>query len=205
MRPQLADVVRVGQDAHVEHVVGVQRNAMLERERLEHQRQAARAGLHQLAHPGTQLGGPQQAGVDDGGDLAQLGKDFALELDRVEQRAVVVLRTAGLVRQRMGAARLGEAPHQRVAARVEEHGANRHAFAAQLLHQRQQVRQGSGAARVDGDRDAALRALLFQPQEFAQQLGWQVVDTEEPGVFERVQRHRFSGAGDARHQHHFSR
>ena len=39
-RTQLRVVVRVGQAAHVEHQVGVERNAVLEAERLEQQGQA---------------------------------------------------------------------------------------------------------------------------------------------------------------------
>ena len=38
-RAQLRVVVRIGQAAHVEHQVGVERNAVLEAERLEQQRQ----------------------------------------------------------------------------------------------------------------------------------------------------------------------
>jgi len=62
-RPQLADVVGVGQHAHVEDEVRVQRHAVLEREALEHQRQSVAVGAHQVAHPGAQLGRAQLAGV----------------------------------------------------------------------------------------------------------------------------------------------
>ena len=66
------------------------------------------------------------------------------------------------------------------------------AFALQLREQRQQVRQRAGAADVDGDGDAPVAALRWEAQELAQELGREVVDAEEPGVFERVQRHGFA-------------
>ena len=61
---------------------------MLEGEALEHQRQrGCRAAPHQVAHPAAQLRRAQLAGVDHGGDLAQVGQQLAFEFDRVDQRA----------------------------------------------------------------------------------------------------------------------
>jgi hypothetical protein len=54
------------------------------------------------------------------------------------------------------------------------------------------MRQRAGAAHVDGDGDATIAALRLEPEEVAQQLGRQVVDAEEAGVLERVQRHGFA-------------
>ncbi len=94
----------------------------------------------------------------------------------------------------MGTPRLGKAPHQRAGGGVEEDRLHADAFAAQLREQRQQMRQRAGAAHVDGDRDAAIGALALEAQEFAQQLGRQVVDAEEAGVFQRMEGDRLSGA-----------
>ena len=52
---QIVFVVRVGQHAHVEHVVGIHRYAVLEGERLEHQRQPAFVGADQVLDVGLQL------------------------------------------------------------------------------------------------------------------------------------------------------
>ena len=181
-RAQLAHVVRVGQGAHVEDVVGIEGHAVPVGEAFEYQRQAAVGGAHQLAHPGAQLGRPQVAGVDDGRDIAQVGEQLALELDRLDEGAAVG--------ERMGAPRLREAPHQRAGGGVEKDRLDGDAFAAQSRQQRQQVRQRVGAAHVDGDGDAPVAPLLLEAQEVAQQLRRQVVDAEESGVFERVQGHR---------------
>ena len=149
-------------------------------EAFEDEREAAVGGADELAHPGAQLGRPQLAGVDHGRELAQLGEQLALELDRLDQRAAVG--------ERMGAPRLREAPDQRGGGRVEKDRLHADAFALQLREQRQQVRQRAGAAHVDGDGDAPIAALRLEAQELAQQLGRQVVDAEESGVLERVQR-----------------
>jgi hypothetical protein len=73
-----------------------------------------------------------------------------------------------------------------------------HALGAQVLDQRQQVRQRAGAAHVHRDRHAGRVALVLQADELAQQLRRQVVDAEEARVFQRMQRHRLARAGDAR-------
>jgi hypothetical protein len=151
-RPQFAHVVGVGQHAHVEHVVGVQRHAVLEGEALEHQRQPVGARTPPGRAPmAAQLRRAQLAGVDDGGDLAQVGQQLALELDGLDQRmrapraARPVRPTAGAG----GASRRSAAPARRCWRRGTA-GA-RHAFGAQLVDQRQQVRQRPGGAHVHRD------------------------------------------------------
>ena len=201
-RPQLANVVRVGQDAHVEDEVGVERDAVFERKALEHQRQPARVGAHQVAHPDTQLRRAQLTRVEHGGRFAHFSEQLALELDCVDQGAPAIGRlvflaparraVVSLVRQGVRAPGLGKAAHQRVGARIEEQRTDRHTLVAQLRHQGQEVRQGSRAARVHSDGDAALRALVLEPQELAQQFGRQVVDAEKPRILQRMQRHRLA-------------
>ena len=63
------------------------------------------------------------------------------------------------------------------------------ALVAQLGEHGQQVRQRAGAAHIDRDGDAAVAPLRLEAEEVAQQLGRQVVDAEEPGVLQRMQRH----------------
>ncbi len=159
---------------------------------------------HQVADPAAQLHRAQLAGVEDRGAHADAGEQLAFELDGLDQRAVRVGAQVALG-QRVRAARLGEAAHQRVGAGVEEHRAHLDAFVLQALEQRHQARQRAGGAHVHGHRDAAHRAFAFQAQELGQQLGRQVVDAEEAGVLQRVQRDGLAGTGDAGDQHDLAR
>ena len=57
--------MRVGQAADIEDEIGIERNAVLETEGLEHQRQSlARVGFDELAHPFAQGIGLEITGVD---------------------------------------------------------------------------------------------------------------------------------------------
>jgi hypothetical protein len=101
-------------------------------------------------------------------------------------------------------ARFGKAPQQRIGAGVEEQRADVHALALQVLDQRHQLRQRDGIAHVHGHRHAVGESVMLQSDELAQHLRWQVVDTEEACVFQRVQRHRLARAGNAGDQHHLA-
>src|SRR6185369_8316580 len=124
-----------------------------------------------------------------GRELAQPGEQLALELDRLDERAAVG--------ERMRAPRLREAAHERRRRRVEKDRLHADAFALQIREERQQVRQRSGAADIDGHCDAALAALCFEADEVAQQLGREVVHTEDAGIFERMQRDGLAGPRNA--------
>ena len=87
---QRRHVVRVGQHAHVEHVVGVQRHAALEGEGLEHQRERALRRRDQRLDVALQLRRPDDAGVDHVGAVAQVGQQLAFELDGIDQRALLL-------------------------------------------------------------------------------------------------------------------
>ena len=64
-RPQHRVVVGVGQTAHVEDEVGIHRDAVLEAEGFEQQRDlAARLEVHEALHPVAQGVGRQVAGID---------------------------------------------------------------------------------------------------------------------------------------------
>ena len=54
VRAQLGIVMRVGEAAHVEHHVGVERHAVFVGERLEEKRESGGGDLHEIAHPCAQ-------------------------------------------------------------------------------------------------------------------------------------------------------
>ena len=197
--------MRVGQHADVEHVVGVERNAALEREALEDQRQPAVVGADSSdIHVRLQLRRRAAALVSITCEtLAQIGEQLALELDRIDQRAALV--GAGL-EPRPGRLR------QRVRRRVSE----KRRTSVSVVASRNSGRTGDAFARAARcscwrARAAATSALRTSMaiatrrssrlrsscDEVAQQLGRQVVDAEEAGVLERVQRHRFARARHA--------
>jgi hypothetical protein len=100
----------------------------------------------------------------------------------------------------MRPARLGEAPHQRVGAGVEEDA--RIATPSPRSSSSSGSRCGSEPALRTSTAIATRRSSArARAQELAQQLGRQVVDAEEAGVFERVQRDRLARARDAGDQH----
>ena len=81
-------VVRVGQAAHVEDQVGVERDAVLEAEGLEQQRQpCARLEGDEILDPGAQGVGPEVAGVDAVAEGGNRFERIALAADRLGQRA----------------------------------------------------------------------------------------------------------------------
>ena len=192
---QPGDEVRVGQEAHVEDEVGVERQPVLEAEAEERHRQAPRArraeragheGLAQLVHVHVRR-------VDDlVGECGGLRQPRPLLAHALERRPVP--------RQRMRPARLAVAPHQRGLAGLEEdqrrlqagHRPQRLEHARELLEQR-------ALAHVDDDR--RLLDLRVRPQrqlgERRQQRDRQVVDAEVGEILERAHRLRLAGAGQA--------
>src|SRR3989338_5778388 len=107
-RAQRRIVVRIGQAAHIEYQISVQRDAMLEAERLEQQRQARPVQLDELLDPGTQRIGIELGGVDVIADAADFGKKLAFIGDALGQGAPLftVCQGSGIVK-RMQAARFG--------------------------------------------------------------------------------------------------
>ena len=101
-RTQHGVVVRVGQHAHIENIVRIDRYAALEGKGLEHQGQAAAGHGHQGLDIALELGSADEAGVDHMGLVAQVGQQFTLQLDGLHQRALLVLHVA--VGQRVAAA-----------------------------------------------------------------------------------------------------
>src|SRR3989338_7141589 len=114
-RAQRRIVVRIGQAAHIEYQVRVQRNAMFEAEQFEQQRQARAVQLDELLDPGAHSVGVEIAGVDVVADAADLGEQFALVGDALGQGAALftVYQRSG-VAERMQTARFGKTLHPRV-------------------------------------------------------------------------------------------
>ena len=77
-RSQIAFIVRVGQHAHIEHIVRVCGHAVLEAKGLEHQRHLPFRRINGLLDIALQLGRFQVAGVDDDRLVAQRTKQIAL-------------------------------------------------------------------------------------------------------------------------------
>ena len=74
-------VVGIGQAAHIEYQIGIQRDAVLETERLEQQCQPRAIHLDELLDPGPQRVGVQLGGVDVMADVADLGEQLAFLTD----------------------------------------------------------------------------------------------------------------------------
>ena len=175
--------MRVGQEAHVEEQVGVDGDAVLvaERDDGEDDVGAARVLDQVLVEARLELVDGDVARVDDEvGALAQAGEALALLADAVDDAA------AG--RQRVAAARLLEAAHQRLVGGLEEHERVLDAALVQLVEQLLQAPEVLAAADVADDGDAVDLAALAAEQvdERGHQLRRQVVHAEPAGVLERV-------------------
>ena len=111
-------VMRVGQHAHIKHVVGVHRHAALEGEGLEHQRHLRIGCAGELFDVGLQPHRTDRAGIHNMRFGADAEQQFALQFDGLHQVAAqlfaiqVCLAGPGL-RQRVFAPGLGVAAHQR--------------------------------------------------------------------------------------------
>ena len=82
-------VMRIGQAAHVEHQVRVERYAVLVTERLKEQRQARRIDADEILDPGAQRACGELAGIDVVAERAQIGERGALVFDRLGKRALI--------------------------------------------------------------------------------------------------------------------
>ena len=109
--------MRIGQAAHVEHQIGIQRQAVLEAEGFEQQRQARAIQRDELLDPCAQRIGVEFAGVDVMADVGDLGEQFAFLADAFRQGLSFV--ETGIA-QRMQAACFGKAFDQRLGLRIEE-------------------------------------------------------------------------------------
>ena len=115
---QLAFVVRVGQHAHVKHIVGIHRNAALKTKRLKHERQFGGRGADHGLDIALKLRRAQHTGVNHMGLLAQLREQVALKINGFNQRFFAVC--FGRARQRVTPARFGVTAQQDVGGSVKK-------------------------------------------------------------------------------------
>ena len=108
------------------------------------------AQADEIFHPGAQGMRAELAGVDVVGERADFGEQLALRFDAFGQGARVV-------RQRMAAARFGEALDQRVGLGIEEQHAQIDRRARRSSRDPgRQLFERRAAAHVDADRDASI-------------------------------------------------
>src|SRR5262249_1867350 len=104
--------IGIGQATDVEHEVGVERDAVLVPEGLEQQREPGRIHADEILDPQTQRRRRKLARIEAIAERSHVGESFALELDRLGERAL-------LIRKRMPSARLGETLDQGLCLRIE--------------------------------------------------------------------------------------
>ncbi len=189
--------VGVGKRARVEHEVGIARNAVLEAERLEGDRQPAGGALPDaLVDELAQRVHAHARGVDD-----QIGRID----DRLEQLA---LQRDGLAqtRRRAGSADACGASRRSAAAapRRRRPGTSPRTGCRCACSSSMQLRHGGdlrrGVARIEADGGALVGrsgAAHRVRDEGLQQRRRDVVDAVEAQVLEHVQRHALAGAGQA--------
>ena len=178
--------MRVGQHAHVKHIVGVQRYTAFEGKGLKHQGQPARRGRHQGLEISLQLRGADDAGVDDLGLFTYFREQFAFVLDRFNQCPV---RVGGHgARQRVHAAGFRKSSHQRVGTGVQKNRFDRHALSLQGQQLLGYQRQRCGAAHIHRNGHAAGFVFKFECDKTFEQLWREVVHTVVASVFQGVQR-----------------
>ncbi len=194
---QRIEVVRVAEEAHVEHEVGRARNALPVGERHHDHRHRRRA---REAERGAQLAAQIAFGQVGGVDhpvraVAQLREALALHGDAVGHRAVE--------RERVAPARLRIPAQQRLVGAIEEQDEEIEVVAGAQRVDRGEERRRAEIARADvdadGQRAVARRAGLHQRRN---QRRGQVVDGLVAHVLERVERGRAAGAGQPGDQQH---
>ena len=189
-RRQRGLVMRVGQAAHIEHEIGIQRHAVLEAERLEQQRELRRIDGDQVLDPATQRRGRQVAGVESKAEFAGLGQQVAFVVDGLGERARVA-------RKRMPAARFREPLDQRVDLGVEVEKAHIPPGATRMRDGLRESGQARPGLDVERHRHAVLAAGGEMRDRLRQQRGRQVVDRVIAGILERGQRHALARSGNA--------
>jgi hypothetical protein len=193
-RPQLGDPVRVGQEPHVGHEVGVDGDAVLEAEadhaHLEpHRERSAELGRD----AGGELVDVEVGGVDhEVGVAPQPGEHLALALQAVEQPAVA------LERARAPGCLLAADEH--LVARLEED--QRRVAAGRAVREvlRQRVEEGA-RAHVDHERHGLSRPLagVDEADDVLEQAGRQVVDHEVAEILQLLGRRAAAGPGHPGH------
>src|SRR5438552_285055 len=195
--PQLLDEEGVGEEAAVERQVGVGRQAVLVAERDEGDRHRTRLGaLDEVAPRAAQLVHGERARVEDAaGDLAQRPQLLALAPDAVGEHAALG--------RGMRAARLAEAAHEHVVARLEVEHLERDAARAQPLEDAREFVEEVPLAHVEAERHAPhlLARALPHLDEAGDERHRQVVDAVEAQVLEHLDGGALARAGEPGHDH----
>src|SRR5438128_6818388 len=195
--PQLLDEAGGGEEAAVERQAGVGRQAVLVAERDEGDRHRARLGaLDEVAQRAAQLVHGERARVEDAaGDLAQRPQLLALAPDAVGEHAALG--------RGMRPARLAEAAHEHVVARLEVEHLERDAAHAQLLEDAREFVEEVPLAHVEAERHAPhlLARALPHLDEAGDERHRQVVDAVEAQVLEHLDGGALARAGEPGHDH----
>ena len=196
---QLGLVVRVGQEAHVEREILLARRAVLEAEAHERQRQPAAASG---AGRNSSAIFPRSIAADM--PVVSITRSARLRSGSSSARSAATPgRDAALGRERMAAAGLLVARHERLLGGLEEQHVVGDAERVEIVHDRTQRLEVDAPAHVRDDRGALdLGALVHeQLDQRADHLRRQVVDAEVARVLEHVHRRRLARAGEARDHH----
>src|SRR3954451_15411201 len=147
-RPQLVDVEGVRHEPHVEHEIGLDRDAVLEAEadQLEREAIGVRVGADLAEEPLAELAQGQVRGVEDHVGLGPDGiEQGALGGDRADDPLPA--------RQRMAMARLRETPDENVVTRLQEEDLGLDAAALEGTAHRSERKRRVARAHVEHDRD----------------------------------------------------
>ena len=151
-RPEPGIVERVRQAAHVENEIGVEREALLEPERLEGERQPRAIHCDEILDPRPQRVRREVARIEPLAELADLLQQLAFARDRLGDRRVAVT-------ERMRAAGFREALDERLVAGVEKEQPSINAVRFQGAQRARQLGERRTAAGVDRDGDALVAGV----------------------------------------------
>ena len=184
-------VMRIGQAAHVEHQIGIERQAVLEAERLEQQRQAAALiEFGKILDAGTQRIGAQIAGVNVMPETGEHLQRPALTRNRFVQRAIVI-------GQRVAATGFGETLDQHFIAGIKEDETQHDTVGLDQTQLRRQRRDTRPTAHIDGHRHLRVTLGAQMLHQLRQQRRGQIVDAVIARVLKDIERDRLAGTGKA--------
>src|SRR3989449_11662165 len=185
-------VVRVRQEPHIEHEIGVERDAILISERDHGDGQGGRVrSPHERVHDGVpQFSHAQCRRIDD------LTRFPFHRLQPVPLRADAIHDAAGLG-QRVLPAGFLEAADQHVIGGIEKQNDIVQAHRLEMAQRSEEIVEELTPAHVDGQGSASYAPLGLQTEfdELWQQRRGQVVHAEEAEVLKHLHRVRLSGAG----------
>ena len=187
-------IVGVGQAAHVEHEIGIQRYSLLEAERLEQQRQARAVDFDQVFDPAAQGVGRELAGVDAMSRFPDLAEQFALARDALGHGKPAIA-------QGMAPPCFGKALEQGFILGLQKQQFHVHAFLLERRHGVRQLAHRGAAARVHAQGDAFMAGAGERFEQRHHQGDRQIVDAVVAAVFQDIERDALAGAGQTADQY----